>query len=173
MHVVFGTTAFTNGLIGSSGRAGQKRMGLLDRLAPSYGDDWWFTAHHGMAFSENGQHAAAHSKIDRSIAQELTPNPWAAHARAHLCYEQAMLMRAAFLRPGALLSAQRRAVQPFEVASALGDLAAGDAAAACRLFGEAFAPDHSGPPRGKLNDGCRSCGAGNSQVMRVTPRHGA
>jgi tetratricopeptide (TPR) repeat protein len=35
--VVLGTAAFTNGLIGSSGRAGQKRMllELLDRLAPS------------------------------------------------------------------------------------------------------------------------------------------
>ena len=54
--VVLGTTAFTNGLIGSSGRAGQKRvlLDLLDRLAPTYGDDWWFTAHHGMALSENG-----------------------------------------------------------------------------------------------------------------------
>src|SRR6516165_6568577 len=33
--LVLGTTAFTNGLIGSSGRAGQKRtlLGLLDRLA--------------------------------------------------------------------------------------------------------------------------------------------
>jgi tetratricopeptide (TPR) repeat protein len=41
--LVLGTTAFTNGLIGSSGRAGQKRalLDLLDRLAPSYGDDWW------------------------------------------------------------------------------------------------------------------------------------
>ncbi len=55
--LVLGTTAFTNGLIGNSGRAGQKRMllDLLDRLAPNYGDDWWFTAHHGMALSENGQ----------------------------------------------------------------------------------------------------------------------
>ena len=36
---------------------------------------------------------------------------------------------------------------------ALGELEAGDAAAAFRLFREAFAPDvHSGPPRGKLND---------------------
>ena len=53
--VLLGTTAFTNGLIGSSGRAGQKGMllALLDSLAPSYGDDWWFTAHHGMALSEN------------------------------------------------------------------------------------------------------------------------
>ena len=49
--LVLGTTAFTNGLIGSSGRAGQKRtlLDLLDRLAPHYADDWWFTAHHGMA----------------------------------------------------------------------------------------------------------------------------
>ena len=47
--VVLATAAFTNGLIGSSGRAGQKRalLDLLNRLAPSYGDDWWFTAHMG------------------------------------------------------------------------------------------------------------------------------
>src|SRR5436305_15064998 len=87
--LVLGTTAFTNGLIGSSGRAGQKRalLDLLDRLAPSYGDDWWFTAHHGMALSENGQRDAAHPKIDRSLAQNPS-NPWAAHARAHLSYEE-------------------------------------------------------------------------------------
>jgi hypothetical protein len=37
---------------------------------------------------------------------------------------------------------------------ALGDLEAGNAAAAFKLFKEAFSPDvHSGPPRGKLNDG--------------------
>ena len=66
--VVLATTAFTNGLIGSSGRAGQKRtlLELLERLAPSYGDDWWFTAHHGMALSENGQREAARPKIERS-----------------------------------------------------------------------------------------------------------
>ena len=41
--VVLGTTAFTNGLIGSSGRAGQKRtlLALLERLAPHYGADDW------------------------------------------------------------------------------------------------------------------------------------
>ena len=154
--VVLGTTAFTNGLIGSSGRAGQKRtlLDLLDRLAPSYGDDWWFTAHHGMALSENGQHAAARSKIDRSLAQNPT-NPWAAHARAHLCYEEgdpdaARTFLASWLttypRNGALYSHLRWHL-------ALGHLEAGDAAAASRLFRDAFAPDvHSGPPRGKLND---------------------
>src|SRR3984893_16741291 len=78
---VLGTTAFTNGLIGSSGRARQKRrlLELLEELSPSYGDDWWFTAHHGMALSENGQREAARPKIERSLSQNHK-NPWAAHA---------------------------------------------------------------------------------------------
>jgi tetratricopeptide (TPR) repeat protein len=154
--VVLGTTAFTNGLIGSSGRAGQKRalLELLDRLAPSYGDDWWFTAHHGMALSENGQRDAAGPKIDRSLAQN-PKNPWAAHARAHLCYEEGDANAArAFLvswlttypRNGSLYSHLNWHL-------ALSHLEAGDAVAAHRLFRETFAPDvHSGPPRGKLND---------------------
>jgi tetratricopeptide (TPR) repeat protein len=154
--MVLGTTAFTNGLIGSSGRAGQKRMllELLEKLAPRYGDDWWFTAHHGMALSENGQHAAARPKIDRSLAQNPT-NPWAAHACAHLSYEEgdadaARAFLASWLtgypRDGALYS-------HLNWHQALGELEAGDTAAALRLFREAFAPEvHSGPPRGKLND---------------------
>jgi Tfp pilus assembly protein PilF len=154
--MVLGTTAFTNGLIGSSGRAGQKRtlLDLLERLAPSYGDDWWFTAHHGMALSENGQHDAARLKIDRSLGHN-PPNPWVAHARAHLCYEEgdagaARAFLASWLttypRDGALYS-------HLSWHLALGELEAGDVAAASRLFRDAFAPDvHSGPPRGKLND---------------------
>jgi Tfp pilus assembly protein PilF len=154
--VVLATTAFTNGLIGNSGRAGQKRMllELLDRLAPSYSDDWWFTAHHGMAYSENGERDVGHQKIDRSLAQNPR-NPWAAHARAHLCYEEgdanaACNFLSAWLptypRNGALYSHLSWHLAP-------GHLEAGDAAAAFRLFREAFSPDvHSGPPRGKLND---------------------
>jgi Tfp pilus assembly protein PilF len=154
--LVLGTTAFTNGLIGSSGRAGQKRalLDLLDGLAPSYGDDWWFTAHHGMALSENGERDAARPKIDRSLAQN-PKNPWAAHARAHLCYEEGDANAArAFL--ASWLTTYPRNGSLYSHLSwhlALGDLEVGDAAAALRLFREAFAPDvHSGPPRGKLND---------------------
>ena len=154
--VVLGTAAFTNGLIGSSGRAGQKRalLDLLENLAPSYGDDWWFTAHHGMALSENGQRDAARPKIERSLRQN-PKNPWAAHARAHLSYEEgdpdaARAFLASWLttypRNGSLFSHLNWHL-------ALGHLEAGDAAAAYRLFREAFAPDvHSGPPRGKVTD---------------------
>src|SRR2546430_6127041 len=154
--LVLGTTAFTNGLIGSSGRIGQKRalLALLDGLAPSYGDDWWFTAHHGMALSENGQRDAAGPKIDRSLGQN-PKNPWAAHARAHLCYEEgdpyaARTFLASWLttypRDGLLYSHLNWHL-------ALGHLEAGDAAAAFALFKEAFAPDvHSGPSRGKVTD---------------------
>jgi tetratricopeptide (TPR) repeat protein len=154
--VVLATTAFTNGLIGSSGRAGQKRalLDLLEHLAPIYGDDWWFTAHYGMALSENGQREPARPKIERSLAQN-PKNPWAAHARAHLCYEEgdpntARTFLASWLttypRDGSLHS-------HLSWHLALGHLEAGDAAAAYRLFREAFAPDvHSGPPRGKVTD---------------------
>jgi len=154
--VVLGTTAFTNGLIGSSGRAGQKRalLELLENLAPTYGDDWWFTAHHGMALSENGQRDAARPKIERSLSQN-PKNPWGAHARAHLCYEEgdpnaARAFLASWLptypRNGPLYSHLNWHL-------ALGHLEVGDAAAALRLFREAFSPHvHSGPPRAKVTD---------------------
>jgi tetratricopeptide (TPR) repeat protein len=154
--LVLATTAFTNGLIGSSGRTGQKRalLDLLDRLAPNWGDDWWFTAHHGMALSENGQRDAARPKIERSLSQNPR-NPWAAHARAHLCYEEGDADAArAFLEswlpayPGNGLLYSHLSWH-----LALGHLEAGDAAAALGLFRRAFAPDvHSGPPRGKVTD---------------------
>jgi tetratricopeptide (TPR) repeat protein len=155
--LALGTTAFTNGLIGSSGRAGQKRalLDLLDRLAPSYGDDWWFTAHHGMALSENGQHDAARPKIDRSLAQNPN-NPWAAHACAHLCYEEGDANAArTFLTSWLSTSYPSNGLLYSHLSwhLALGYLEGGDAAAALRLFRETFSPDvHSGPPRGKVTD---------------------
>jgi Flp pilus assembly protein TadD len=154
--LALGTTAFTNGLIGSSGRSGQKRalLELLDRLAPSYGDDWWFTAHHGMALSENGQRDAARPKIDRSLAQNPR-NPWASHARAHLCYEEGDPEAARTFLTSWLTTYPRDGLLYSHLSwhLALGDLEACDAAAALRLFREALAPDvHSGPPRGKVTD---------------------
>jgi tetratricopeptide (TPR) repeat protein len=150
------TTAFTNGLIGSSGRAGQKRMllELLEKLAPSWGDDWWFTAHHGMALSENGARAAARPMIERSLAQN-PKNPWAAHALAHLSYEEGDAAAVcAFL--ASWLPTYPRAGPLYSHLSwhlALGHLEADQPEAAFRLYRAAFAPDvHSGPARGKVTD---------------------
>ena len=46
--LVLATAANPNGLIGASGRIGQKHQiaALMDSLAPHYGDDFWFLAHH-------------------------------------------------------------------------------------------------------------------------------
>jgi tetratricopeptide (TPR) repeat protein len=154
--LVLATAAFTNGLIGSSGRSGQKRalLGLLEGLAPAYGDDWWFTAHHGMALSENGQRQAALPKIERSLSQNPR-NPWAAHARAHLCYEEGDPQAARAFLESWLTTYPRQGLlySHLNWHLALGRLEAGDEAAASQLLWEAFAPDvHSGPPRAKVTD---------------------
>jgi tetratricopeptide (TPR) repeat protein len=57
----------------------------MDSLAPHYGDDYWFLAHHAMALSEDGQLAAARPKIERSVA--INPNNAHGAGFAHVCYE--------------------------------------------------------------------------------------
>jgi len=150
-------TAFTNGLIGSSGRAGLKRaqIELLDSLAPHYGGDWWFTAHHAMALSEDGQHAAADAKITNSLARNPR-NGWAAHARTHLCYETGDPTGArGFLVPWLVSYPRHGALYShLNWHLALSDLQAGNDAEAFRLFQDAFSlAVHSGPPRAKVTDG--------------------
>ena len=51
------TAANPNGVIGGSGRIGQKHQiaALMDSFAPHYGDDYWFLAYHATALSEDGQ----------------------------------------------------------------------------------------------------------------------
>src|SRR5271156_3769755 len=86
--LVLATAANPNGLIGASGRIGQKHQiaALMDSLAPHYGDDFWFLAYYAMALSEDGQLAAARPKIERSVL--LNPNnAHGAHGFAHICYE--------------------------------------------------------------------------------------
>ena len=101
--------------------------------------------------------AIARPPAERSIGRlaQNPKNPWAAHARAHLCYEEGDANAArAFLT--SWLTTYPRNGSLYSHLSwhlALGHLEAGDAAGAYQLFREAFSPDvHSGPPRGKLND---------------------
>src|ERR1700751_3260484 len=86
--LVISIAANPNGLIGGSGRLGQKHQiaELMDSLAPHFGDDYWFLSYHAMALSEDGRLAGARPKIERSGA--LNPkNAHGAHGFAHVCYE--------------------------------------------------------------------------------------
>src|SRR5260370_25559889 len=59
--LVVASAANPNGLIGGSGRIGQKHQiaALMDSLAENYGDDFWFLSSHPMAPSEDWELAAA------------------------------------------------------------------------------------------------------------------
>src|SRR6516225_7053385 len=86
--LVISIAANPNGLIGGSGRLGQKHQiaELMDSVAPHYGDDYWFLSYHAMALSEDGRLEEARPKIERSVALNLK-NAHGAHGFAHVCYE--------------------------------------------------------------------------------------
>ena len=77
------------GLIGFSGRPdrNEEMLALLDSVAPAYGEDWWFLGAHGFARTEALGWKAGAPLIERALT--LAPrNAHAAHAWAHVCYEQ-------------------------------------------------------------------------------------
>jgi hypothetical protein len=155
--LVVATVGNPNGLIGASGRLGQKHeiAMLMDALAPHYGDDYWFLSYHAMALSEDGQLAAARQKIERSIA--LNPNnAHGAHGFAHIYYEsgESDLARGwlsswleAYPRDGFFHGHLNWHLS-------LCELQAGELEKASRVFRDAIALDrHSGGPQQKISDG--------------------
>jgi tetratricopeptide (TPR) repeat protein len=99
--LVLSLTSGIFGLIGFSGRRDRNEMqlDLLDGLAVSYGDDWWFLNVHGFACTEADQRKRGRQLVERALS--LNPrNGNAAHGLAHACYEgNASDEGAAFLRP--------------------------------------------------------------------------
>jgi len=154
--LVLSLAANQGGLIGMSGLPGREQglVDFLDPLAPHYGKDWWFEAHHGMALSEIGQHDAARPKIERSLA-EYRRNAYGAHAFAHLCYETGerdsgiAFMRdwlPLYDRGGGLFGHLNWHLGLFE-------LHAGNLDAGLRLYNDAFcSDDHRGAVHQKLSD---------------------
>jgi tetratricopeptide (TPR) repeat protein len=146
-----------NGLIGSSGRIGQKRQiaVMMDGLAPHYGDDWWFLAYHAMALSEDGQLAAARPKIERSVAMNPN-NAHGAHGFAHVCYESGEAETARAYLSSWLATYPRDGFFHGHLSwhLSLCELQAGNWEAAERLYRDAIALDrHSGGPQQKMSDG--------------------
>jgi tetratricopeptide (TPR) repeat protein len=155
--LVLASAANPNGVIGASGRIGQKHQiaVLMDTLAPHYGDDWWFLAYHAMALSEDGQFAAARPKIARSVA--LNPNnAHAAHGFAHVCYESGEPDTARAFLSSWLATYPRDGFFHGHLSwhLSLCELETGNWAEASLLYRDAIALDrHSGGPQQKMSDG--------------------
>jgi len=175
--LVLATAANPNGLIGASGRIGQKHQiaVLMDSLAPHYGDDFWFLAHHAMALSEDGQLAAARQKIERSVA--INPNnAHGAHGFAHVCYESGEADTARAYLASWLTSYPRAGFFHGHLSwhLSLCEIQAGNWPQALSLYRDAMALDrHSGGPQQRMSDGRRFCGVPNSRAIRATPPLGA
>jgi len=77
------------GLIGFSGRQQREaeQLAFMERLAPHYGDDWWFSGQYAFAEVEAGQIKSAEARIARSLDGNPR-NANSAHIKAHIHYEQ-------------------------------------------------------------------------------------
>lgn len=155
--LVVASAANPNGLIGGSGRIGQKHQiaALMEGLAPHYGDDFWFVSYHAMSLSEDGQFAPARAKIERSLAANPN-NAHGAHGFAHICYETGDLDAARSFLSSWLATYPRDGFFHGHLSwhLSLCEIQAGDWTKALRLYRDAIALDrHSGGPQQKVSDG--------------------
>ena len=144
------------GLLGFSGRRDhhEAQLALLLRLAPHWGEDWWFLTYLGWARIETGAVAAGMREVERALA--LNPgNAYAAHARAHGYYEAGEAEAGAGFVAGWLPRYDRRGQLHGHLAwhLALFELAQGNDARARALYAEAVRPAVShAPPLFSLAD---------------------
>jgi tetratricopeptide (TPR) repeat protein len=155
--LVVSSAANPNGLLGASGRIGQKHQiaVLMDSLAPHYGDDFWFLSYHAMALSEDGRLAAARAKIEKSVAANPN-NAHGAHGFAHVCYESGEPDTARAYLSSWLTTYPRDGFFYGHLSwhLSLCEIQAGNWAEAVRLYRDAIALDrHSGGPQQKVSDG--------------------
>ena len=155
--LVVASGANPNGLIGGSGRIGQKHQiaALMDSLAPHYGDDFWFLSYHAMALSEDGQFAVARAKIEQSLAANPN-NAHGAHGFAHVCYESGEPDAARTFLSTWLATYPREAFFYGHLSwhLSLCEIEAGEWTRALQLYRDAMALDrHSGGPQQKVSDG--------------------
>ena len=76
------------GLLGFSGRLDhhEAQLALLQELAPSWGEDWWFLGYLGWAYIETGAVEIGTRLVERSLAGNPR-NAHAAHQRVHGFFE--------------------------------------------------------------------------------------
>jgi tetratricopeptide (TPR) repeat protein len=74
--------------IGLGGRSDREkyRMAFLERLAPAYGDDWWFQSALAFTYHEVDRFEESRRLSERSL-QQYPGNANATHNIAHICFE--------------------------------------------------------------------------------------
>jgi tetratricopeptide (TPR) repeat protein len=154
--LVVSTAANPNGLLGGSGRIGQKHQiaEMMDSLAPHYGDDFWFLSYHAMALSEDGRLAPARATIERSVAAN-SKNAHAAHGFVHVCYESGALEDARSFLSSWLADYPHEAFFHGHLSwhFSLCEIQAGNWENASHLYRDGIALDqHSGGPQNKVSD---------------------
>src|SRR5207245_7841575 len=73
------------GFAGRSDREAQ-RAAFLERLAPAYGDDWWFQSALAFTYHEVDRFEESRRLSERSLEQ-YPGNANATHNIAHICFE--------------------------------------------------------------------------------------
>jgi len=154
--LVVSTAANPNGLLGASGRIGQKHQiaELMDSLAPHYGDDFWFLSYHAMAMSEDGRLVPARATIERSVAAN-PKNAHAAHGFAHICYESGALEDARSFLSSWLPAYPREGFFHGHLSwhFSLCEIQAANWEGASHLYRDGITLDrHSGGPQNKISD---------------------
>ncbi len=144
------------GLLGFSGRIDHHaaQLALLERLAPQWGEDWWFLTYLGWARIETGDVARGAAEVERSLAGNPR-NAFAAHARAHGYYEAGDAEQGAAFIETWLADYSREGQLHGHISwhLALFELARGNADRARDLYRDAVCPaELSAPPLFSLAD---------------------
>ena len=131
------------GLLGFGGFVDfhEQQVALLERVAPAWGDEWWFLAALGWAYVEVGRTDDGIALLDRALV--LNPeNANATHGRAHGYYEQGAAAEGEAFIAAWLPSYDRRAVLHGHLAwhLALFALQRGDADRALAVYEDAVRP---------------------------------
>ena len=144
------------GLFAFSGMADhdQARQDLCGRVAPHYGEDWWFLTLHGWALTENGNVARGRPMTERGFDLRRA-NAHGAHAVLHAMFEDGSVDDANRLVDEWIEGYDRAGILHGHIRwhQALGALEYGDAARALAIYADVLQPSvNQAPPLNVITD---------------------
>jgi Tfp pilus assembly protein PilF len=144
------------GLFAFSGMADhdRARQDLCERLAPHYGEDWWFLSNYGWSMTENGQVERGREMTERGF-ELRRQNAYAAHALLHAMFEDGSVDDADALVTQWIGGYDRAGILHGHIRwhQALGALETGDAAKALSIYADVLQPSvNAAPPLNTMSD---------------------